>query len=513
MVGLALSVLPPRRPASAAPAAAAKPPTVFFSLATLPRPLRRVSAMVTVTAATTGSGTPRAGLHKRSLSLCGGSTGTGLPNATPATPLALTAPPTVFVVPLPRVQSPPPRPAAAILAPAIAERCRRLHAPGSNCGCVHDDGKPERERERAVDPPPASRAPVLVVMVPRPPPSPPMPALVERPGGGMCLVCNTTGEWTVRLCESGHLLCTGCLLWTIQRAVAHNTPTLSCVLPSCGSRINADNVHEVLLRDGQPDLAARVRLLVSAATEPGDARFPLACPVGSCGGVWYLPDALAVRDLTHILCPTCGAASRIPKGQRRRRRAAFRKHDAYVAAAGSTTGDYAPARQALWEALYIIFNTRRCPSCHAVAERISGCDHMTCRCGTQFCWQCAHRMRSGGVGGALLGGHNSRWRVYGCTHTVSPDHPALVHAARAVVLAGLVAGALVAAPFVVVGAAVWLPFNRMRNHLQRRRRAAETAQLRAEHVRRHAARMRGAAPPADDATAAAAAAAAAVEMA
>ncbi|KAF9007107.1 hypothetical protein BDQ17DRAFT_260716 [Cyathus striatus] len=30
-----------------------------------------------------------------------------------------------------------------------------------------------------------------------------------------------------------------------------------------------------------------------------------------------------------------------------------------------------------------------CPKCKAVVERTYGCDHMSCRCGTQFCYRCA----------------------------------------------------------------------------------------------------------------------------
>ena len=30
----------------------------------------------------------------------------------------------------------------------------------------------------------------------------------------------------------------------------------------------------------------------------------------------------------------------------------------------------------------------RCTKCRYVLERIDGCDHMTCKCGAQFCFQC-----------------------------------------------------------------------------------------------------------------------------
>ena len=34
-----------------------------------------------------------------------------------------------------------------------------------------------------------------------------------------------------------------------------------------------------------------------------------------------------------------------------------------------------------------------CPGCHAVVEHNQGCNHMSCRCGTQFCYLCAARWK------------------------------------------------------------------------------------------------------------------------
>jgi hypothetical protein len=40
---------------------------------------------------------------------------------------------------------------------------------------------------------------------------------------------------------------------------------------------------------------------------------------------------------------------------------------------------------------------RRCPSCSYIISKGDGCDHMTCVCGTEFCWEC--RAVIGGSGG------------------------------------------------------------------------------------------------------------------
>ena len=33
-------------------------------------------------------------------------------------------------------------------------------------------------------------------------------------------------------------------------------------------------------------------------------------------------------------------------------------------------------------------NWKACPRCSMIVERISGCDHMYCRCGQEFCYDC-----------------------------------------------------------------------------------------------------------------------------
>ncbi|XP_074348046.1 E3 ubiquitin-protein ligase RSL1-like [Apium graveolens] len=36
---------------------------------------------------------------------------------------------------------------------------------------------------------------------------------------------------------------------------------------------------------------------------------------------------------------------------------------------------------------------QRCPACHHCVERISGCNYVTCRCGTRFCYNCGKKVK------------------------------------------------------------------------------------------------------------------------
>jgi hypothetical protein len=56
--------------------------------------------------------------------------------------------------------------------------------------------------------------------------------------------------------------------------------------------------------------------------------------------------------------------------------------------------------------------TKKCPGCEARIEKDEGCDHMSCRCGFQFCWEClVDWRRSGGA---------PREHVPGCIHYRPP---------------------------------------------------------------------------------------------
>jgi hypothetical protein len=35
-----------------------------------------------------------------------------------------------------------------------------------------------------------------------------------------------------------------------------------------------------------------------------------------------------------------------------------------------------------------LITTRNCPSCAVSISRIDGCNHMTCHCGFEFCYEC-----------------------------------------------------------------------------------------------------------------------------
>lgn len=39
-------------------------------------------------------------------------------------------------------------------------------------------------------------------------------------------------------------------------------------------------------------------------------------------------------------------------------------------------------------------NFKQCPKCRRWVEKTQGCDHMTCRCGGEFCYKCGGPYRN-----------------------------------------------------------------------------------------------------------------------
>eukprot|EP00051_Salpingoeca_urceolata_P011674 m.144998 g.144998 ORF g.144998 m.144998 type:complete len:611 (-) comp17211_c0_seq1:56-1888(-) len=54
--------------------------------------------------------------------------------------------------------------------------------------------------------------------------------------------------------------------------------------------------------------------------------------------------------------------------------------------------------------------TKACPGCSAPVEFRGGCNHMTCICGTEFCWLCGRT-----ITGGELPLHYALWNPFGCT--------------------------------------------------------------------------------------------------
>ncbi|KAI0635337.1 hypothetical protein C8Q77DRAFT_698630 [Trametes polyzona] len=177
----------------------------------------------------------------------------------------------------------------------------------------------------------------------------------------------------------GHLYHSECLAMLVNAAV--NTP--SQFPPRCCRRTIPTNLFRRLLDADQ-------RKAFDLLEEERSTIRPLYCANPRCSHFLGPRDknVHACRDASckTRTCARCLAAVETPPpppGARQNQR-----HGCAGGADGQKSGD--AARRAVLS-LGTSLGWVRCPGCEQLVERNGGCPHMTCRCGTEFCYGCGRR--------------------------------------------------------------------------------------------------------------------------
>ncbi|OJT02838.1 hypothetical protein TRAPUB_6694 [Trametes pubescens] len=191
----------------------------------------------------------------------------------------------------------------------------------------------------------------------------------------------------------GHIYHSACLLTLVE--VAMRTP--SQFPPRCCRRPIPAILFRYLMNPTQ--LQAFTRLQVERAT-----RRPVYCSNPRCSRF------LGERDKTtpvHIL--TCGDPACHTRTCARCKAAVGRDDTAETHVCAYDAGHRAVLQ----------LGTRhgwvRCPGCEQLVERNGGCPHMTCHCGTEFCYSCGKR-----YSGCVCGQRRTLYPVYAIPDPVFP---------------------------------------------------------------------------------------------
>ncbi|OAP56225.1 hypothetical protein AYL99_09404 [Fonsecaea erecta] len=155
--------------------------------------------------------------------------------------------------------------------------------------------------------------------------------------------------------ECEHYYCRPCLETAIQTAVKEKR-AFRC----CSKQAEPDVVGRWL--------PARMYNAYTAVVEELSTPDPTYCHSWLCSA--FIPTAHYVGDTAR--CPRCSSVT-----------CRLCKQKAH--------GRVVCEQDAAGQALLGLSETRkwmRCPHCKTMVERYSGCLHMTCRCGTQFCYNC-----------------------------------------------------------------------------------------------------------------------------
>ncbi|KAF9257131.1 hypothetical protein L218DRAFT_936113 [Marasmius fiardii PR-910] len=173
-----------------------------------------------------------------------------------------------------------------------------------------------------------------------------------------CLACTesipTSSSFSL---PCGHTYCLSCTETLLTLSL--NGPS-----PRCCDRYSPIDL-EMAISDERldPDLRIRIRERLQEHSVPPAQR--LYCPNPQCSAfLGSMRSQFRIRRT--VTCGACSTRLRISLSYRRRRQ---NEHDQLRLLAGSRK----------W---------KKCPCCHQMIEKTDGCNHMTCRCGGQFCYKC-----------------------------------------------------------------------------------------------------------------------------
>lgn len=186
------------------------------------------------------------------------------------------------------------------------------------------------------------------------PPPPPPQVLQETE----CLACTEpTPAATSFSLRCGHSYCISCMEYLLMLSL--NGPP-----PRCCDRYSPIDLETVISDERlEADLRTQIRDRLREQSVPPSQR--LYCPNPQCSAfLGSMKSQFRIRRT--ITCGTC--STRISLSYRRRVRRQT-EHEQIRLLAGSRK----------WQ---------RCPRCHQMIEKSEGCNHMTCRCGGQFCYKC-----------------------------------------------------------------------------------------------------------------------------
>ena len=185
-----------------------------------------------------------------------------------------------------------------------------------------------------------------------------------------------------------HEICRDCAGDYIQSLI-EQSKMLECFVEGCGAEWSIGDVELLLNQDSYDRLQ---RMLFNRATNTFHH-----CPKPNCNGV-----AEVVPPCPYFQCPVCNYRMCIACNNEYHPTVTCDEYRQWLEDNGQADDRFNE---------YI--NTRRvqvCPNCRQAVEKIEGCNHMTCRCDTHFCYLCGTRFNRKG------------WEAHGNCQMFNYDH-------------------------------------------------------------------------------------------
>lgn len=252
--------------------------------------------------------------------------------------------------------------------------------------------KKTSSKRQSQPPQPAKPKTKLASTQPKPKPKPnPKPKVEPEPEPVSCIICLTDyppRETTLLPCK--HRMCNAC----IRRAFELSMRDPQHMPPRCCSSTQAIP-SKAVSHLFTPSFLARWRQRRRELAISPQKR--LYCPARGCsarnGGtqVWIPPENIrpshSAPPRRKAICPRCQERVCADCGRL--------WHGKQACSTGASKQDEEKEREA-FAALARDKGWKRCVGCAAMVERNEGCNHMTCRCGAEFCMACGAQWKTCG---------------------------------------------------------------------------------------------------------------------
>jgi len=189
-----------------------------------------------------------------------------------------------------------------------------------------------------------------------------------------CSVCGTDTDWNdTSALECGHRFCNSCWGGSIDNTLStYSFETLfnhfTCMQRNCKLAILGDLVVKVASKNQWMHYC---KMLSRAFSEANSSTYSI-CPNGKCGKVAISKSVSNVVNCTcgHEYCFKCTLAPHIPATCKDLEKWKAKDQDDEMSIN------------------FIKATSTICPKCGNALDRTSACNHITCKCGCQFCFIC-----------------------------------------------------------------------------------------------------------------------------
>lgn len=195
---------------------------------------------------------------------------------------------------------------------------------------------------------------------------------------GICLdtklVSKGFKDGKCRLCN--HSFCTDCILKYVETLIHRNDLLeMTCPGPNCGIELEPESFRTLLA----PEVIDRWEITRCESAIRWSER--IYCPFKECSGLLVNEEREVV---TSAECPYCHrlfcVQCKVPWHANMNCRAFQRSNK------DSDDNFLKLAKSEKWQ---------KCPRCSIYVQKISGCIHVFCRCGCDFCYSCGMKYREG----------------------------------------------------------------------------------------------------------------------